>query len=643
MEMPHFNKNQFNVNIIKLSMLTVNHSRSLLSNAARCCRMKRDLRAADDAGSTGRQAGEKMKKIVLVSMVKNEADIIESFVRHSLTYADELIIADHQSTDGTWEMLQKLRDEGLPLTLERLHRVEFALREVMNRLTREAVERHGADIVLPFDADEFLVNTENDISCRQVLEALDPERLYALRWRNYEPLDASSGRDRFLLARPCKRGRSWAQGQKTIVGGHGYVHGRPYELIQGSHFGEYVDDGSAVPMVLAPLIHTAHFHWRSPDQYASKVATSWLNNVTKYTVHTITASYLKGCFDTLRRHEPVVSHTLLKDAETLDLSPYVEAQTLRYTSPAPADIQGNIMAAAEQIAEQLAEMKVLQRKKRVSFILTWTGQDEAAWQKTLRSALSQTYPYRELCVLCFADGTPQGLDALDEDVARIPATAPGWAEALERRVQGDYVQWLLEGESITPDKVQKMVAFFETQDVNYTVAFAAGLGKALRPWWHVPLTEPAEAYHIRDIWQALLKQGRCPAGGWSAGLFHRTSMSAAGWLEDCFLDGRPMIFAMWYQVFRTMMQTTPGGGVVGILRTDFCDGPQALSADDFLWHQLQWATLLQASDCESDVLRAGWEAFIALGDQLKGQEKWTSSAFYPEVVRLLEDARRRIV
>lgn len=58
-----------------------------------------------------------MKKIVLVSMVKNEADIIESFVRHSLTYADELIIADHQSSDGTWEMLQKLRAEGLPLTL----------------------------------------------------------------------------------------------------------------------------------------------------------------------------------------------------------------------------------------------------------------------------------------------------------------------------------------------------------------------------------------------------------------------------------------------------------------------------------------------------------------------------------------------
>ena len=53
-----------------------------------------------------------LQKIILVSIVKNVGDVIESFVRHSLTYADELIIADHQSTDGTWEILQNLRLDG---------------------------------------------------------------------------------------------------------------------------------------------------------------------------------------------------------------------------------------------------------------------------------------------------------------------------------------------------------------------------------------------------------------------------------------------------------------------------------------------------------------------------------------------------
>ena len=90
-----------------------------------------------------------MNKIVLVTMVKNEADIIESFVRHSLTFADEIIIANHMSTDRTGEILASLLSEGLPLTIRELHEVELAHGLVMTELMWEAIEEHGADIVLP--------------------------------------------------------------------------------------------------------------------------------------------------------------------------------------------------------------------------------------------------------------------------------------------------------------------------------------------------------------------------------------------------------------------------------------------------------------------------------------------------------------
>ena len=49
-----------------------------------------------------------MAKIAIVSMVRNEADVIESFVRHNLQVADALYIIDHASTDGTGEILQQL-------------------------------------------------------------------------------------------------------------------------------------------------------------------------------------------------------------------------------------------------------------------------------------------------------------------------------------------------------------------------------------------------------------------------------------------------------------------------------------------------------------------------------------------------------
>ena len=42
-------------------------------------------------------------RLVAVSIVKNEADIIEAFVRHTLAWVDHHLVFDHDSTDGTRE------------------------------------------------------------------------------------------------------------------------------------------------------------------------------------------------------------------------------------------------------------------------------------------------------------------------------------------------------------------------------------------------------------------------------------------------------------------------------------------------------------------------------------------------------------
>lgn len=56
-------------------------------------------------------------KIVAVSMARNEADIIEAFVRYHCRIFDAIVIVDHASIDGTSEILDALRSEGLPLYL----------------------------------------------------------------------------------------------------------------------------------------------------------------------------------------------------------------------------------------------------------------------------------------------------------------------------------------------------------------------------------------------------------------------------------------------------------------------------------------------------------------------------------------------
>ena len=43
-----------------------------------------------------------------VTMVRNECDIVEAFLRHNEAVLDRLYILDNESSDGTLEILQRL-------------------------------------------------------------------------------------------------------------------------------------------------------------------------------------------------------------------------------------------------------------------------------------------------------------------------------------------------------------------------------------------------------------------------------------------------------------------------------------------------------------------------------------------------------
>jgi len=58
-------------------------------------------------------------RLIGVAMVRNEADIVEAFVRHNLTVLDAMVVVDHGSLDGTEEILALLQREGLPLRVIR--------------------------------------------------------------------------------------------------------------------------------------------------------------------------------------------------------------------------------------------------------------------------------------------------------------------------------------------------------------------------------------------------------------------------------------------------------------------------------------------------------------------------------------------
>ena len=64
-------------------------------------------------------------KVVSITMVKNESDIIESFVRYYLNVVDEMIILDNGSTDETLKILNKLKDEKA--SIDKVHSLKTKL------------------------------------------------------------------------------------------------------------------------------------------------------------------------------------------------------------------------------------------------------------------------------------------------------------------------------------------------------------------------------------------------------------------------------------------------------------------------------------------------------------------------------------
>lgn len=89
-------------------------------------------------------------------MVKDEADILPSMIRHMIEDegVDHLIVADNNSTDGTTDHLHDFIRSGAPLTYVADPDPGYRQADKTNRLIHQAGAM-GADWVIAWDADEW--------------------------------------------------------------------------------------------------------------------------------------------------------------------------------------------------------------------------------------------------------------------------------------------------------------------------------------------------------------------------------------------------------------------------------------------------------------------------------------------------------
>jgi hypothetical protein len=223
-------------------------------------------------------------KIVSVSMVRNEADIIETFVRYHCQIVDAMIVVDHSSIDETPRILENLRCEGLPLQLGSEGAVSKDHGRVATRAGKQAVSIHRADLVIPLDADEFLISPGTR-EVRAVLNGLEPPAGNYVRipWITYVPTAQDDPAELNVLKRVLHRRESEPiRHRKALIPGD-LMRRHTAVLAHGNHqlrtYGRVWKRRH--PYIEASRLALAHFPVRSPDQLFRKVVVGWLSNLAR--------------------------------------------------------------------------------------------------------------------------------------------------------------------------------------------------------------------------------------------------------------------------------------------------------------------------------------------------------------------------
>jgi glycosyl transferase family 2 len=213
-----------------------------------------------------------MSVLAGLARVKNEADVIEAFVRHHVALLDHLVVVDNASTDGTRQILAALVNERLPLTVLDDATIAYRQSELMTYLTRACCVSLGCDRVFLLDADELLgVHTREDLDAALALIPYESHALLA--WRTYVPTACDDAAEPEAFRRIVHRRVAEPFLTSKVAVSRTILRRPDAIVVQGNHaVGSWSPDCSSAPLTGAFI---AHFPVRSIAQLKLKILAGW--------------------------------------------------------------------------------------------------------------------------------------------------------------------------------------------------------------------------------------------------------------------------------------------------------------------------------------------------------------------------------
>jgi hypothetical protein len=213
-------------------------------------------------------------RIVAITRALNEADIIESFVRHTTAFVAHHVIMDDGSSDATLDILGSLKREGLPLTVHQSRSISYNESDTLTQLYLEACRAHVPDWVLCLDADEFIDDRRLTGGLhpylQQLLELPQSIDYLSIPMVNYV---ATSQDDAAEAITPVRMRRRLAPSDVPKVIIRGNLADQEVRIAHGSH---WVSLGRRSATHAQDLrLSLAHYSERSPYQYIVKFVRGW--------------------------------------------------------------------------------------------------------------------------------------------------------------------------------------------------------------------------------------------------------------------------------------------------------------------------------------------------------------------------------
>ncbi len=254
-------------------------------------------------------------------MARNEADVIEAFVRHNLTVLDGLAIVDHGSTDATPAILAALSAEGLPLRTDVDAELEFRQSEIVTRLTRRIFATTDADFIFLLDADEFLKVPSRD-RLEAALASLPPEVHAVQEWHTYVP-DFFRALDPASLIRSARRVSHGLEARYRAVVSRDFLQS-PTLISEGSHLVVRRVGAESHPRIKHARLTVdesavAHIPIRSAAQLGAKIAIGWLSCLMQPGRAPGLSSHWRDLYGLLRSGKALTPETLTLLAANYDV------------------------------------------------------------------------------------------------------------------------------------------------------------------------------------------------------------------------------------------------------------------------------------------------------------------------------------